>query len=463
MAKKKSKKGEKTIYVGTGMSQNKNPALAGKEAVEMAIKNAGAPPDYGVVFCSSDFNLKKIVKSVHETFKAANPECKWIGCSTAGEISNYGVTQGSCVVMAVKSKYITIGVGVGDDVHKGPYKAGVKGINHAINSLKMDKYVDPYVHFLAMKNKKTRDLVKLRPYSLLLLAPGTTVHKGGFEDDVLNGIMSVTGEQVPVVGGSAGDDLDLTQTYQFANGKMYKDAAVMMLGIYDVPFGFGIRHGFKPSNVCAVVTDSNGYTVHKLDGKPAAEEYAKMLGKTVKQLWPMRKTYERLGHFGRLLASYYSRMGGNLQKLIPFFQVGARYPLAIPDIQGNYWLRLAREIKSDGSMTFYEKVPSGITLQKMKCSQKDIYNAAKDSFKDSIKESGGDPAFSLVFECILRKGILGDKKTKQVYNELIKEHKGLPFIGFYGYGEFGFTKGVANGQFAATTTSFTVSRDIISE
>ncbi|MEM4259817.1 MAG: hypothetical protein QXG00_01115 [Candidatus Woesearchaeota archaeon] len=43
---------KKNIFVGTGISKNDDPAIAGREAVEMAIKNSGKPPDFGIVFCS---------------------------------------------------------------------------------------------------------------------------------------------------------------------------------------------------------------------------------------------------------------------------------------------------------------------------------------------------------------------------------------------------------------------------
>ena len=196
---------EKTVYAGTGISKDNDPYKAGKEAVKMAIDKCGAKPDFGIVFCSggkygkNDRTMKKLVKGAHEAFTSVNPDCKWFGCTSAGEISNYGFTSESCVAIAIKSEFIHVGIGVGRNTHNKPKEAGEDAINHALKSIHVDKYVEPYVRYMAEKKLPVSELVKMKPYTVMMLNSGFTTEKRGNEDDIVEGITKVIGHRVQLM------------------------------------------------------------------------------------------------------------------------------------------------------------------------------------------------------------------------------------------------------------------------
>ena len=158
----------KYVHAGVGISKADDPFQAGKEAVEMALKNmkkdGGKRPTFGLLFCSGgkygkdDKTIKKLVDGAHFVFK----DTPWIGCTTAGEISNYGLTQESCVVLAVDSDYIRIGVGIGNKMSENPRKAGSEGVKQALKKIKLDRYVDPYINYLRLKKMTPETIVKTK-------------------------------------------------------------------------------------------------------------------------------------------------------------------------------------------------------------------------------------------------------------------------------------------------------------
>ena len=63
---------------------------------------------------------------------------------------------------------------------------------------------------------------------------------------ILRGIWSVLGEEVPIAGGTAGDNGKFHRTWQFAGGKLLTDAAVAIGFSGDLHLGTGVRSGWSP-------------------------------------------------------------------------------------------------------------------------------------------------------------------------------------------------------------------------
>ena len=62
---------------GVGMSHHRNPAMAGREAVETALKTGGIQkPDFVFMFASAGYNQQALLKAVREATGGA-PLC---GC-----------------------------------------------------------------------------------------------------------------------------------------------------------------------------------------------------------------------------------------------------------------------------------------------------------------------------------------------------------------------------------------------
>ena len=85
---------------------------------------------------------------------------------------------------------------------------------------------------------------------------------------------------VPLVGGSAGDELTFSETALIHDGQVHRRAAVLLLIETDFPVEIFKNDNFEPTGVKFVVTetDQEQRTVRELNAEPAAVEYANALG-----------------------------------------------------------------------------------------------------------------------------------------------------------------------------------------
>src|ERR687894_48851 len=91
-----------TTKVGVGMSQHHNPNVAGREAAEQALKNAGvSKPDFVFMFASIGYDQHSLVQAVRETTGGA----PLTGCSAEGTIDGDDADESnfSVVVTAISS------------------------------------------------------------------------------------------------------------------------------------------------------------------------------------------------------------------------------------------------------------------------------------------------------------------------------------------------------------------------
>ena len=87
---------------GVGMSHHRNPVMAGREAVDAALKSGGIEePDFVFMFATVGYNQRALVKAVREASGGA-PLC---GCSGEGTIMRGEVDESnfSLVIMAISS------------------------------------------------------------------------------------------------------------------------------------------------------------------------------------------------------------------------------------------------------------------------------------------------------------------------------------------------------------------------
>ena len=101
------------LRVGVGVSTNTNDYNAGMEAAKRALENIGdKSADVLIAFAAPKFNHKKMLDGITSIAK----ETPMIGGTTAGEISTFGLSVNSVVIMALKSKNIGFHVGIGKGI-----------------------------------------------------------------------------------------------------------------------------------------------------------------------------------------------------------------------------------------------------------------------------------------------------------------------------------------------------------
>jgi hypothetical protein len=137
-------------------------------------------------------------------------------------------------------------------------------------------------------------------------------------------------DDIPLIGGSAGDDLKFESTALVSNGEVSGDAAIIILFSTDVPF-----HVFKTDNFVAtdnklVVTasDPDHRVVYQFNARNAAEEYASAVGSLPQDL--------------------------NTHSF-------ASYP-TIVRVGGEHFCRSIQKTNEDGSMSYFCAIDDGIVL-----------------------------------------------------------------------------------------------------
>ena len=92
-----------TTQAGVGTSRHHNPSIAGHEAAEQALKNAGLQkPDFVFMFASVGYDQRSLLQAVREATGGAPLS----GCSGEGTISGDDADESnfSVVVMAISSE-----------------------------------------------------------------------------------------------------------------------------------------------------------------------------------------------------------------------------------------------------------------------------------------------------------------------------------------------------------------------
>ena len=87
-------------------------------------------------------------------------------------------------------------------------------------------------------------------------------------------------DEIPLIGGSAGDDLKFEMTTLISDGAVGTDCAIVILMATEVPFHVFKTENFVPTDTKLVVTssDPDRRIVHEFNASNAAEEYAAAVG-----------------------------------------------------------------------------------------------------------------------------------------------------------------------------------------
>ena len=200
---------------------------------------------------------------------------------------------------------------------------------------------------------------------------------------------------VTFIGGSAGDDLKFANTYVYANGKSYANAAVLAILEPGVDFSFVKTQSFCELPQKLVVTKANEFTreVLEFNNKPAAVAYAEAVGTTVA---------DAPNHF-------------------------MHNPVGLV-FEGEPFVRSPQQIKGD-KMVFYCSVKEGMELSLLQST--DIIASTKKALEDARQEHG-EISGVVNFNCILRTLELTQKQLTDAYGEVFAA---VPTIGFSTYGE----------------------------
>ena len=364
------------IKAGVGISKSQNTVTAGQEAAKEALDGAGGSANLIIVFSSVKHKQEDVIKGV----RAISKDIPLVGCSDAGEITTQGPTTGQVAVMALNTDEVQCSLGVGTGADKDSFTSG----------------------------KMAADAVKLAakvPPSLFMMLGEGLAENGAA---AVRGVQSVMGRNFPIMGGSAGDDFKFEKTYQYINDKVLNNSVIGVGLSGNFAFGVGVRHGWEPVGLPMKVTKSEGAKLIEVDGRPALSIYEDYFGKKAEELIKE-----------------------------PIAKMAYTYPLGM-SVEGSTEFLLVDVVIANekGEITCAAEIPEGAEIRLMLGDAEKAIDAAQKAAEGAKKQlNGAKPKAVIVFDCIARWKLLGDRIGEEIVAIQEVLGKDVPLIGFYTYGE----------------------------
>lgn len=330
-------------------------------------------PDMAMVifFCSSEYDLEALADELNRLFG----DVPLLGCTTAGEIGPGGYCGHSLSGVSFPAAACVV------EAARFPLLQEFKFSDGQI-----------FAKNLLQRLESRSSAVSTSNTFAFLLIDGLSVR----EEPVVYTLQSVLGN-IPLCGGSAGDDRKFASTWIFHEGAFHTDSALLILVSTPLPFRVFKTQHFVSEKERLVVTeaDATNRVVKEINGLPAAEEYARVLGLTVAELTPDR----------------YSET-----------------PIVVV-IDGTDYVRSVQKVNPDGSLTFFCAIEEGLVLRVARGA--DIVSNLEQAF-GHIQEEIGPLQLCIGCDCILRNLEIARKHLTEQTADLFARNN---TIGFSTYGE----------------------------
>ncbi len=354
--------------VYTAVSCDSDPEVAARE-LHQGLN--GSRLSLVLFFCSPDYDQLALAQALDRQFASV----PLVGCTTAGEITPLGYRSGSITAIGFCADHFSVQSALLENLADFSFADAQLVIHDVLDRVK-ESQVAP-----------------LKGHSFAL----TLLDGLAFREEQLLSMLKANLGSIPLLGGSAGDDLQLQSTYVYYQGRFYSNAAILLLVNTRCDFEvFSIDH-LQASTEKLVVTaaDSVRRRVTELNATPAALEYARSLGLRVDQLNSL---------------------------------VFALNPLGVR-IGDRYYPRAIQKVNDDRSLSFHCAVETGIVLTR--CRSTGLVEGLETLFAQ-LRSRLGAPSLVIGYECILRRLELEDLGQLQQASKVLEKNR---VIGFSTYGE----------------------------
>lgn len=322
-------------------------------------------------FCSVHYDLDALAQELKRLFQ----NVPVIGCTTCGEIGPSGYISRSFSGVSFSSSFCTAAVGHLDDLQVFQDASGRALAAELVGKLDSAHTESAPGHRFAF-----------------MMIDGLSVR----EESVTHAVQKGLGD-IPLFGGSAGDDQKYDRTWVYFDGAFHTDAAV--LAVIETPYPFKI---FKTQHFTAgeerlVVTDADAAhrIVKEINGLPAAAEYARVIGARAEAL--------NAEHF-------------------------SAFPVVVR-VNGANYVRSILSANPDGSLTFYCAIDRGLILRVAQ--GVDLVENLRQTFDDLTAELG-PLQLVIACDCVLRNLEIARKGLRPAVEGLFRRNHA---IGFSTYGE----------------------------
>jgi len=217
---------------------------------------------------------------------------------------------------------------------------------------------------------------------------------------------------LPLVGGTAGDNLAMKRTYQYYNDQVASDGVAWALLSGGAQIAWAVNHGCVPVGVEYKVTRSEANVIYEIDDRPALEVLKDYV------------TEDEIEDWARAVFT---------------FSFGFKVPGYMQDYD-EYIIRGMVGGKDDatGSITIPTEVSEGTSIWLTRRDYEKLANGV-DRAAEEIKAQLGEEPAKLVFQfdCAARgKALLREQQKLQLL-ETLRGRVGpdVPWLGFYTFGE----------------------------
>ena len=346
-------------------------ADARQAAVEFHARVVRPDSELVLFFCSSEYDLEVLGAEMVRLFAGIQV----VGCTTAGEIGPDGYRSHSLT---------------GASFPAGSCVA-VSGILEELKYFDSVRVHDFAQSLLQRMEGKAAQASPDNCFALMLI-DGLSKR----EEQVAH-ILQFTLGGIPLFGGSVADDRKFARTLVYRDGRFYPDGAVLVLISTTLPFKVFMTHHFFATHERLVVTQADTATraVLEINGLPAAEEYARLIGLAPAQLDA---------------------------------RAFAASPLVVV-IGDTAYVRSIQKVNPDGSLTFFCAIDEGVVLRIAHGMA--LLDNLKQAF-DSIHAAVGRPQLVLGCDCTLREQESSQSGQKSQVEKIFLENN---VVGFNSYGE----------------------------
>jgi hypothetical protein len=370
-------------WMAVGSSNEPDGYAAGSKAAGDALIRDDAK--LLVVFCAHTYNLEHLLAGINDRSGGV----PLIGCSTAGEIATDGPDDSSVVITALGGPGFSVSTRV------------CSGISGRLRS--SGEEVATGLAEVAERKHRV----------LLLLTDGLA----GDQQEIVRGVFGVVGAGVPLVGGCAGDALEMQRTYQLYGDQVLTNSVVAAALGSDAPIGIGVRHGWRTVGEAMLVTRSKDNRVFTMNDEPALDVYLDRLD---------------VPEAARTNAAAFTRFAST-------------HPLGISRRAAEPHVRFVGGADfGDRSLSCIAEVPEGGLAWFMEGDERSVLEATDAACSEALATLGGEPPIGVIaFDCIARRGVLGEEGIRREVGRIAAHAPGSPVAGFYTYGEIARTKGVS--------------------
>jgi len=354
--------------IRTGFSQSTDPVIA---VAELHAELAHPGVALVMFFCSVAYDMAALAAEFSRQFAGIQV----IGCTTAGEITPLGYMDGSLTGFSLSASDCRVRTACIPNLSGQAPDAGFGAAQDALAALGESGQVADAENTFG-----------------LLLIDGMCGH----EEFVVSTMHWALGT-IPLLGGSAGDDMRLKNTFIYHNGAFHRNAALLALVQTTRPFrAFRSQHFTGgPAKMVVTRADPARRIVHEINAEPAAAEYARIAGLPAGLVSP---------------------------------ELVAEKPLMVK-IGGDYYVRSIQQVLPCGSLVFYSAMEQGVVLTLAE--RQDLLGHLGGLFA-SIRADLGPPELVIGFDCVLRAREAERHQIRHQAGRMLADNK---VIGFSTYGE----------------------------